>query len=114
MKEALKFSVVGEDDQVYEVSIERDMNDTGNLQATCSCGSAQNGGFCHHRFEVLEGDTANLVAESLDDLQTLRGWIKGSDIEVAMQNLSKAKTELILAHEKLDKCRKALVQRMLD
>ncbi|WP_425408569.1 SWIM zinc finger family protein [Hyphococcus sp.] len=114
MKETLKFAIVGEDDAVYEVAVERDTDDTGNLQASCSCGKAQEGEYCLHRFEVLEGETANLVSESLDDLQTLRGWIKGSDIEVAMQNLSKAKTELLLAHEKLDKCRRALVGRMLD
>lgn len=114
MKETLNFSIVGEDDNVYEVAVERDTNDMGNLQAHCSCGKAQDGDFCSHRFEVLEGETARLVSENLDDVHALRAWIKGSDIEVAMRDLSKAKTELLLAHEKVDKCRKALVRRMLD
>lgn len=114
MKQALRFSVMGQDDNIYDVSIERDANDLGNLQAFCSCGEAQEGDFCTHRFEIIEGATANIVSENLDDVQALREWIKGSDIEVAMTELSKAKTELMLAHEKVAKCRRLLVRRMLD
>ncbi|WP_375202869.1 hypothetical protein [Hyphococcus sp.] len=114
MKEALRFSVMGEDDNVYEVSIERDCDDLGNLQATCSCGKALEGEICSHRFEILEGGTANIVSENLDDVHALRKWIRGSDIEVAMQELSKAKTELMLAHEKVARCRALLAKRMLD
>ncbi|WDI31281.1 hypothetical protein PUV54_15130 [Hyphococcus flavus] len=114
MKETLKFSIMAEDDNVYDVTVERDTNDLGNLQAMCSCGKSQDGDFCSHRFQVLEGETANLVSENLEDVQALTGWIKGSDVEVAMQALSKAKTELLLAHEKVEQCRKMLVRRMLD
>lgn len=114
MKQALQFSIMGEDDETYIVSIERNEVDLGNLTALCSCDSAQSGDLCHHRFAVLEGDTLDLVSENIDDLVTLRTWIKGSDIEVAMQNLSKAKTEMKLAHEKVEQCRRMLVKRMLD
>ncbi len=114
MKQALQFSIMGEDDETYVVSIERNEVDLGNLTALCSCDSAQLGDLCHHRFAVLEGDTLNLVSENIDDVVTLRQWIKGSDIEVAMQNLSKAKTEMKLAHEKVEQCRRMLVKRMLD
>ena len=114
MKQALRFSIVGEDDDVHEVSIERDVNNSTNLSAHCTCGKALEGEFCLHRFEVLEGDTNNMVSENLDDVRTLREWIKGSDIEIAMQALSKAKTDLRLAHEKVESRRQALVRRMLD
>ena len=67
-----------------------------------------------NRFEILEGGTANIVSENIEDVQALREWIKGSDIEVAMTELSKAKTELMLAHEKVAKCRAMLVRRMQD
>lgn len=114
MKQALRFSVMGADDNIYEVSIERDANELGNLQAYCACGHAQEGEICTHRFEILEGATANIVSENLDDVHKLREWIRGSDIEVAMQELSKAKTELMLAHEKVSRCRALLVKRMMD
>jgi hypothetical protein len=114
MKQVLKFSIMGEDENVHEVAIERETNDLGNLTAVCSCGKAQEGDFCVHRFDILEGVTGALVSENLDDVHALRGWIRGSDIEVAMKALSKAKTDLLLAHEKVAKCRKALVKRMLD
>ena len=98
MKQALRFSIVGEDDDTYEVTIERDAVNIANLQALCSCDKAQTG----------------LVSENLDDVMTLRDWIKGSDIDVAMKALSKAKTDLKLAHERVDHCRRNLVRRMLD
>ncbi len=114
MNEALKFSIMGEDDNLYDVTIERDSNNLGNLQAMCSCKQAAENDICAHRFAILEGDMSKVASNSLGDAQTLREWIKGSDIEVAMQNLSKAKTELLLAHEKVAQCRKMLVRRMLD
>lgn len=114
MKQALRFSIVGEDDDTYEVTIERDAVNIANLQALCSCDKAQTGDLCAHRFAVLEGETASLVSENLDDVLTLRDWIKGSDIDVAMKALSKAKTDLKLAHERVEHCRRNLVRRMLD
>ena len=114
MKQALQFSMMGDDDNLYEVSIERDTDNLGNLQALCTCKQAAAQDICGHRFAILEGDISKVVSNNLGDVHTLREWIKGSDIEVAMQNLSKAKTELLLAHEKVAQCRKMLVRRMLD
>jgi arginine/ornithine N-succinyltransferase beta subunit len=114
MRQVLNFSIMGEDENVYEVAVARETHDLGNLSASCSCGKAQEGDFCAHRFDVLEGVTGSLVSGNLDDLRALREWIRGTDIDVAMQALSKAKTELLLAHEKVAKCRAMLVRRMLD
>ncbi|MHA7871905.1 MAG: hypothetical protein ACX939_06105 [Hyphococcus sp.] len=114
MKETLQFSVMGENDDIYEVAIERALENTANLTALCSCGDAQHGNFCSHRYEIFEGDISNLVSDNLKDVQTLRDWIKGSDIEAAMQELSKAKTELKMAREKVAHCRKILARRMMD
>lgn len=113
-KQALKFSVMGDSGDLHHVTIERDNVNIANLQAHCTCGDAQHGELCSHRYQILEGEVENIVSENLEDAQKLREWIKGSDIEVAMQNLSKAKTELRLAYEKVDHCRKMLVRRMLD
>lgn len=76
MSDELRFSVMSEKDDIYEVSISRATDNSANLQANCTCGSAQHGEFCVHRFEILEGDISNMVSENLDDIQTLRSWIK--------------------------------------
>ena len=114
MADTLRFSIMGENDDIHVVTIERDPDNSTNLSADCSCGSAQHGEFCTHRFEILEGGISNLVSDNLDDTKTLKQWIVGSDIEVAMKELSKAKTDLKLAREKYAYCRNILVRRMMD
>lgn len=114
MADALHFSMMGEDDSVFEVTIERAPDNSANLRATCTCGSARHGEFCAHRFEILEGDISNLASDNMDDVTTLRAWIVGSDIEDAMRELSKAKTDLKIARERYAHCRNVLVRRMMD
>lgn len=113
MKQTLQFSVMGADNDIHTVSIERDANNSINLRAMCSCGDAASG-ICDHRFSILECDTANVLSANPADVNILRDWIKGSDIDVAMRNLSKAKTELKLAHEKVARARELLARRMMD
>lgn len=114
MADELRFSIMGENDDIFEVTITRHEENSANLSAFCTCGSAQHGEFCPHRFEILEGDISNLASDNLNDLQILKEWIKGSDIEAAMQELSKAKTDLKLAREKYAYSRNMLVRRMMD
>ena len=110
----LKFEVIGEHDETYDVVIGRDPANSANLFAACSCDESMHGNFCSHRFDILEGNHSNIASENVDDLETLREWIKGSDIESAMIALSKAKTELLTARERVAYCRKMLVKRMMD
>ncbi len=105
---------MGSDNDVHTVSIERDANNTANLKALCSCGEAAGQSICDHRFTILEGEIENVVSVDLGDVHTLRDWVRGSDIDVAMRNLSKAKTELKLAHEKVARARELLARRMMD
>ncbi len=114
MAEKLIFTVIGDNDQSYEVRIERDPLNTANLSASCNCDEAVEGKFCNHRFRIFEGDHSCIESDNLGDLDILNRWIRGSDIEVAMMELSKAKTDLSLARERLAYCRSVLVKRMMD
>lgn len=105
---------MGDDNDIHTVSIERDANNSLNLRALCSCGEAVADSICDHRFSILECDTANVLSANPADVNVLRDWIKGTDIDVAMRNLSKAKTELKLAHEKVARAREVLARRMMD
>ncbi|MBI1393965.1 MAG: hypothetical protein GC152_14605 [Alphaproteobacteria bacterium] len=114
MVQSLKFSVIGENDDVFEVTISRDANNSSNLKASCTCGQARRGEFCGHRFDILEGERANLASDNVDDLDVLAAWIRGSDIESAMKELSKARSDLNVARDNLAYKRRMLVKRMLD
>ncbi|MEM8772745.1 MAG: hypothetical protein AAGD92_13950 [Pseudomonadota bacterium] len=114
MTDALKFCVMGENDEIYDVSITRHAENSANLTALCNCDKDRAGDFCSHRFEILEGDTSNLVSKNLDDMQILRGWIRGSDVEAAMNDLSRAKSDLKIARERYAYCRNVLAKRMMD
>ena len=113
-RRTIKFSVQDVDGGVHEVTIEQEINNSVNLSAHCSCGQANAETFCVHRFNILEGDISGLISDNLDDVETLRRWVRGSDIEAAMQELARAKGDLRLAFEKVDLCRRKLAQRMLD
>lgn len=114
MTEKLTFTVIGDNDQSYEFVIQRDPLNTANLSASCNCEEAAKGKFCDSCFRIFEGDHSYVASENLGDLETLNHWVRGSDIEVAMIELSKAKTDLALARERLAYCRTRLVKRMLD
>ena len=73
MKQKLNFSVMGENDEIFEVTIARELGNSANLSAMCTCGEAQTGHFCSHRFEILEGDISNLVSDNIDDFEELKG-----------------------------------------
>ena len=113
-KRSLVFNVFGANGAVHEVRVEQEINNTVNLSMICSCSKANEMDFCDSCVSMLEGDSSVLASPNKDDFATLKQWVRGSDIEVAMIDLSKAKTELRLAIERVDKCRKKLAKRMLD
>ena len=113
-KRTLKFSVLDVNGEMHEVTIEQEIANSVNLSAFCSCGEASDTDFCEHRYSILEGDSTVLASSSLENFGTLQKWVRGSDIEAAMMELSQAKTDLRLAMDCVDTCRKKLAKRMLD
>ena len=113
-RRSLKFSVFDVDGAVHEVTVEQEVNNTINLSAFCSCGQTADDDFCSHRFDILSGETEVLASPNIADLAVLKEWVRGSDIEVAMVELSRAKSALRLAMERVDQSRKKLARCMLD
>ncbi len=113
-KRVLKFAVFDVDGGIHEVTVEQEIGNTINLSATCSCGKCSGEDFCVHCFDILAGDTRAVASSNSEDLDALRNWVRGSDIETAMIELSKAKTELRMAMEKTEACRRKLARRMMD
>ena len=113
-KRSLQFSVQDALGDVHHVVIEQDAANTINLTAHCSCSEANDAGLCVHRLEILSGDAHGVVAANSADLETLARWIAGSDIEAAMKELARAKSDVRLAMEKVEYARAMLAKRMLD
>jgi hypothetical protein len=111
MQKVLFFSVKGEAAAPYEVKFELK---GANLSASCTCELGRANQYCHHRVSLLEGDTASIVSGDRSQIVMLRDWLKGSDIEAAMAELAKAKSELSIAEEKVAYCRQKLINRMAD
>ena len=110
----LKFSVLGQDGAIHEVTIGQDPDNSMNLSSHCSCIDAADKTLCGHQFDILDGQTGNVVQANPEGFAVLKRWMAGSDIEAAMIDLSKAKTELRLSMEKVEKCRKKLIKKMID
>lgn len=113
-KRSLVFAVQDVDGDIHHVTIEQEVNNSVNLSALCTCSQANEESFCVHRFDILEGHVSNVVSENMHDLATLKKWIVGSDIEAAMTDLARAKSEMRMAMEKVEYCRRKLARRMLD
>ena len=113
-KRAIRFSVLGQDGAIHEVTVEQEIDNTLNLSSHCTCIDANGKVFCGHQFDILDGHMGNVVEANPEGSAILKRWLAGSDIETAMIELSKAKTELRLAMEKVDKCRKKLIRKMAD
>ncbi len=113
-KRELKFAVQDVSGEVFDVTVEQEVNNSTNLSAFCNCKQADESSFCIHRFDILEGDAGAIVSGNLDDFAVMKSWIAGSDIEAAMKDLSRAKVNMRIAMENVDMCRRKLARRMMD
>jgi hypothetical protein len=80
----LIFKMKGSEGDIYTVVAEKVGK---NLTIKCSCPAGQNSTYCHHRIELLKGDTQNMISKNIDDVSRLKAMLKGSDVEVAMKEL---------------------------
>lgn len=59
--------------------------DTANLTAYCSCAAGENGLHCKHRVRILCGLVEGIVSDNHQDVNTVAGWIAGTDVEIALR-----------------------------
>lgn len=97
MEEKISFLVQGSAEKPYHVDFFKQGNE---VTATCDCRAGQYSGHCKHRVLILTNSSKNIVSENLEDVTKVSSWIKGTEIESAlnyfleMQELEKnAKSE---------------------
>jgi uncharacterized Zn finger protein len=101
--ETCVFLVKGSASEPYKVTFKKDGS---NLSAYCTCPAGQNGQYCKHRFAILDGNLEAVVSENVADAKKVAGWLPGTDVESALQDVALAEKELARAKKKLSTAKK--------
>lgn len=107
----LVFQVQGSQQDPYEVIIERNRS---NLTALCTCPAGQNGMYCKHRFEILEGNSDRIISGNKADVSKVVEWLHGTDIEQSMHEVKIMEAIVEKNKRELKKLKKKLARSMLD
>ncbi|MEJ2105019.1 MAG: hypothetical protein P8X47_10645 [Ignavibacteriaceae bacterium] len=70
--------------------------------------------YCKHRFRILSGIKDGIVSDNVNDVEIVKTWIKGSDVEKAMNELLEAEIELENSKKKVSALKKKLARTLLD
>ena len=105
------FLVQGSAPEPYEVYFSKSGN---NLTAHCTCPAGENGLYCKHRFRILAGKTEGIVSDNKEDVKIVQSWLKGSDVEEAMNYVLEMEKEVEKAKKKHSAAKKKLARAMND
>ena len=101
----LKFQVKGSSPQPYEITF---IKDGDSLTALCTCPAGEYGNFCKHRIAILDGNGRAIVSDNADLVETVLGWLPGTDVAVALSEFraiegakDEPKSALVAAKRKL-------------
>lgn len=75
------FLVQGSAKEPYQVEFFKENN---KVTATCSCPAGRYSGHCKHRISILTNKPKDIVSDNLDDVQIVSSWIKGTEVEDAL------------------------------
>ncbi len=105
--EKIHFLYQGSAKEPYEITFSKERN---NFISNCTCPAAQFGSYCKHRINILAGITNGIVSNNSNQVEIVRSWISGTDIENAIievfnaeQKLEEAKKEVTASKKRLGK-----------
>jgi uncharacterized Zn finger protein len=101
------FLVQGSAKEPYKVTFQKREN---NLTAYCTCPAGDNGQFCKHRFNILEGIADDIVSGNESEVQKVTSWLSETGVEVALNNVLNAEDQLKIAKQKLSVAKKHLAR----
>jgi len=107
----IKFFVQGSAPEPYLVVFRKSEN---NLTGLCNCPAGENGMYCKHRFRILAGLREGIVSENIKDVEIVKSWVKGSDVEKALEELHQAETDLEKMKKKVSALKKKLARTLID
>ena len=105
----ISFRVTGSAPEPYEVTF---MRNNGQVAAFCTCHAGENGQYCKHRVAILEGCVAAVVSQNQGDIETVRGWLVGTELERALSEFRQAESIYEAAKTALGTAKKDLAKKM--
>ena len=109
--EIIKFQVQGSAKEPYEVEFIK-MDD--KLSTSCTCAAGKKGTYCKHRLNIMNGLTIGAVSQNKGDIEKIRTWLSGTDIEKALIDVTSKEREFEKAKQSLVEAKKKLTRSMRD
>jgi len=81
--------------------------DVGTVRMKCTCAAGENGTYCKHRINLIDGDYRAVLAGDVSALAVLKEWLPGSTLEAAL-------AEKRAADKALDDAKKRVKQATLS
>ncbi len=106
----ISFEVQGSASEPYDVVFVK-RSDT-NLSAYCSCPAWENGQYCKHRFNILDGITKGFVSNNLNDVKIVQSWLAATDVEEALIKMRKLEAEAAKIKKELSVAKKEVAKAM--
>jgi hypothetical protein len=110
--EELIFYVQGSSAEPYKVVFIR--RSKTNLSAYCSCPAGENGLYCKHRLEILDGNKKSVVSSNADDVIIVQSWLSGTDVEKTLFKIRDLEKESTRIKAALSSAKKELAKAMRD
>lgn len=110
--EEIVFYVQGSSPEPYKVVFKRRSNI--NISAYCSCPAGENGLYCKHRLEILDGKKNSVVSPNADDVTIIQSWLSGTDVEKTLLKIRNLEKEAARIKEALSTAKKDLAKAMRD
>lgn len=108
-EDILRFVVEGSNGDEYRVTLTRDAT---RANAFCICPAGENGQYCKHRIALLDGDISSLLSDNSADVESLKTFIRGSDLEEAHHAMCVDTKAYNTAKSHFDKAKRALTKSM--
>ena len=109
--DSVEFLVQGTAATPYRVSFRREGR---NLSAHCTCPAGESGNYCEHRINILRGSLDGMVSENPADVVTVASWLKGTDVDAALQTVIRLEAEAERIKEALSAAKQTLSEYLLD
>ena len=107
--EELTIQVTGSSPEPYEMTF---IKDGASLTALCTCPAGSFGNSCKHRVAVLDGDAGAVVDDDKNKVAAVVGWLAGTDVEAALQEMRDATAAPDATKESLAAAKKKLAKAM--
>lgn len=107
--EELVFLVKGSSADPYEVTF---IKDGDSLTAICTCPAGTYGNFCKHRISILDGSAKAITSENPDQVETVVGWLPGTDVEQALAGMREAEKNADPEKKALNAAKRKLARAM--